>query len=64
MTVCILPSGSGRRYKILNPERMRDSYGKLMYFLQDGLGEPIVVTTAIAISPCLTISDTLVLAAI
>ena len=26
---------SGRRYKILNPERMRDSYGKLMYFLQD-----------------------------
>lgn len=25
----------GRRYKILNPERMRDSYGKLMYFLQD-----------------------------
>jgi len=25
----------GRRYKILNPERMRDAYGKLMYFLQD-----------------------------
>jgi hypothetical protein len=25
----------GRRYKILNPERMRDSYGKLMYFCQD-----------------------------
>ncbi|XP_063932619.1 UPF0652 protein-like [Zophobas morio] len=24
-----------RRYKILNPERMRSSYGKLMYFLQD-----------------------------
>lgn len=25
----------GRRYKILNPERLRDSYGKLMYFSQD-----------------------------
>ena len=25
----------GRRYKLLNPERMRDSYGKLVYFLQD-----------------------------
>mmetsp|Transcript_32540 Transcript_32540/g.74347 ORF Transcript_32540/g.74347 Transcript_32540/m.74347 type:complete len:602 (+) Transcript_32540:107-1912(+) len=25
----------GRRYKILNPERMRESYGKLMYFAQD-----------------------------
>ena len=25
----------GRRYKILNPERMRDSYVKMMYLLQD-----------------------------
>ena len=25
----------GRRYKILNPERMRESYVKMMYFLQD-----------------------------
>jgi hypothetical protein len=25
----------GRRYKILNPERLRNEYGKLMYILQD-----------------------------
>jgi hypothetical protein len=25
----------GRRYKILNPERLRAEYGKLMYVLQD-----------------------------
>lgn len=25
----------GRRYKIMNPERMRDSFGKLMYMIQD-----------------------------
>jgi hypothetical protein len=27
----------GRRYKILNPERMRDTYGKMIYFLQDAV---------------------------
>ena len=25
----------GRRYKILNPERMREAYGKMMYVMQD-----------------------------
>ncbi|DAZ97948.1 TPA: hypothetical protein N0F65_006373 [Lagenidium giganteum] len=25
----------GRRYKIMNPERMRDNYGKMIYLLQD-----------------------------
>merc|ERR1719311_1406536 len=27
----------GRRYKILNPERMRSDYGKLLWMLQDSL---------------------------
>ncbi|SPJ09844.1 conserved protein, unknown function [Plasmodium sp. DRC-Itaito] len=31
----------GRRYKILNPDRMRSSYGKLMYFLMDTRKEDI-----------------------
>eukprot|EP00472_Partenskyella_glossopodia_P004705 CAMPEP_0197527326 /NCGR_PEP_ID=MMETSP1318-20131121/21102_1 /TAXON_ID=552666 /ORGANISM="Partenskyella glossopodia, Strain RCC365" /LENGTH=600 /DNA_ID=CAMNT_0043081897 /DNA_START=51 /DNA_END=1850 /DNA_ORIENTATION=- len=31
----------GRRYKILNPERMRSAYGKLIYLLQDSQAEEI-----------------------
>mmetsp|Transcript_2892 Transcript_2892/g.4223 ORF Transcript_2892/g.4223 Transcript_2892/m.4223 type:complete len:612 (+) Transcript_2892:42-1877(+) len=31
----------GRRYKILNPERMRSAYGKLIYLLQDSQQEEI-----------------------
>ena len=36
----------GRRYKILNPDRMRESYGKLMFILQDthrvGFGDEFI----------------------
>ena len=28
-----------RRYKIMNPEKMRDTYGKMVYMLQDGNSE-------------------------
>lgn len=32
----------GRRYKILNPEKMRDSYGKLIYFLMDSRNRSVM----------------------
>eukprot|EP00400_MALV-I_sp_L67-5_P000762 gene762-1050_t len=31
----------GRRYKVVNPERMRDTYGKLIYLLMDSQKEDI-----------------------
>lgn len=31
----------GRRYKIMNPEKMRDNYGKMIHLLQDSSGKEI-----------------------
>jgi len=31
-----------RRYKIMNPEKLRSSYGKLIYLLQDAASEDMV----------------------
>ena len=31
----------GRRYKVMNPEKMRSEYGKLVYLLQDTLVESV-----------------------
>ena len=34
----------GRRYKIMNPDRMRSTYGKMMYMIQDSLIPEVVET--------------------
>ena len=48
----------GRRYKIMNPIKMRDSYGKLMYMLQDSLAREIQKhINFAAVRPILSVSS-------
>ncbi|CAG9472171.1 conserved protein, unknown function [Plasmodium vivax] len=50
----------GRRYKILNPDRMRSSYGKLMYFLMDTRREEIYDLLSFnCVAPIKTVYDLL-----
>jgi len=37
----------GRRYKIMNPEKMRSEFGKLMYMLMDSADSNVQVSGAV-----------------
>ena len=43
----------GRRYKIMNPDRMRSDYGKLMYLLMDA-SDPAIQARAVAATRCMS----------
>lgn len=46
----------GRRYKIMNPQKMRSNYGKLMYMLQDWANPSVARAMGFnASSPILTV---------
>lgn len=50
----------GRRYKIMNPERMRDSYGKLLYMLMDSVSSDVQQLLQFScVTPVCTVYDTL-----
>eukprot|EP00656_Telonema_subtile_P010596 TRINITY_DN15136_c0_g1_i5.p1 TRINITY_DN15136_c0_g1~~TRINITY_DN15136_c0_g1_i5.p1 ORF type:complete len:409 (-),score=97.92 TRINITY_DN15136_c0_g1_i5:186-1412(-) len=51
----------GRRYKIMNPEKMRDEYGKLIYMLQDiACPEVQEMLSCECLKPIKSVYDTLV----
>ena len=48
----------GRRYKIMNPQKMRADYGKLMFMLQDWAGREIVREIGFAaLTPVMTVTS-------
>ena len=50
----------GRRYKVMNPEKMRDTYGKLLYLLQDSQDDEIAELLGFrCVSPLRTVHSVL-----
>ena len=50
----------GRRYKIMNPDRMRGEYGKMMYMLQDTVQEDVLESLGFScVVPVKTVYDIL-----
>ena len=50
----------GRRHKIMNPEKMRDGYGKLIYMLQDSLIDEVQEVLGFGlVDPIITVHSTL-----